>query len=96
MQKSYSVADRLEGRLAAGTNINLLPDFLHTVTDYAMASLQQPIPYSLDFAGDSIKQVLNVSVDYGGGVLTAGESALDLQKSTYRSNCAKTPRCDSL
>ena len=91
MQKSYSVADRLEGRLAAGTNINLLPDFLHTVTDYAMASLQQPIPYSLDFAGDSIKQVLNVSVDYGGGVLTAGESALDLQKAAHTAQIALKP-----
>ncbi len=92
MQKSYSVADRLEGRLAAGTNINLLPGFIHTVRDYAMASLQQPIPYYVDFAGNSIKQVLDVHVDYGGGVFIAGgKSALDIQKAAHTSQIALKP-----
>ena len=92
MQKSYSVADRLEGRLAAGADINLLPDFLHTVKDYTTASLQQPIPYSIDFAGNSEKQVLDVRVDYEGGVLTAGKSALDIKKAAHTSRIALRPQ----
>ncbi|MBI2208014.1 hypothetical protein HYU50_00810 [Candidatus Woesearchaeota archaeon] len=93
MQKLYSVADRLEGRLAAGTNINLLPGSVHTVTDYAMASLQQPIPYSIDFAGNSKKQVLDVCVDYSGGVLITGEfAAADIQKAIHTSQIALRPQ----
>lgn len=91
MQESYSVADRLEGRLAAGININLLPGSVHTVRDYAVESLQQPIPYSIEFAGNSIKQVLDLSVDYNGGVLTTGKSISDIQKAAHTSQIALKP-----
>ena len=80
MQKLDSVADRLEGKLAAGTRISLLPGSVHTAAHYAAASLREPIPYYIDFGGNLEKQVLNVSVDYEGGVFTTGNSELDILK----------------